>query len=369
MPACKIHHLADLGLCNLVAEHTNDSDALLVHRQHQFKGLRVGHAKESLEHMHHKLHRSEVVVQDQDLVKRRSLGLGLGVKYQTSITVISAGCVFVGHDMLVLFQHSLFVLWLDLGRCQYKRTSPLEKGECAVFWMGRPVIDTIGFDADDTLWQNEQFFRLTQDRFADLLSAYTDPDHLHARLLEAERRNLGHYGFGIKGFVLSMIETAIEVTGGQVPGSVIGELIAAGQDMLGHPIELLPHAGEVVREMAAAHRVLLITKGDLLDQERKLAQSGLGDLFDGVEIVSDKTPAVYAEIFAADGRRPEHALMVGNSLKSDVIPAIEAGAFGVYVPHALTWALEHVTAPLTHARFRQIADLGELPDLLKEIQP
>jgi putative hydrolase of the HAD superfamily len=136
-------------------------------------------------------------------------------------------------------------------------------------------LTTIGFDADDTLWQNERFFRLSQQRFADLLRDHADPDHLMARLLEAERRNLGHYGFGIKGFVLSMIETAIEVTEQRVPASVIAELIAAGQEMLRHPIELLPHARDAVEALASTHRVLLITKGDLLDQERKLAQSGL----------------------------------------------------------------------------------------------
>ena len=150
-------------------------------------------------------------------------------------------------------------------------------------------LTTIAFDADDTLWQNEQFFRMTQERFAELLSDYTEPDHLSERLLEAERRNLGHYGFGIKGFILSMIETAIEVTDERVPAAVIGELIAAGQDMLAHPIELLPNAQSTIKALAGDYRILLITKGDLLDQERKLAQSGLGDVFDWVEIVSDKT--------------------------------------------------------------------------------
>ena len=143
-------------------------------------------------------------------------------------------------------------------------------------------LTTIGFDADDTLWQNESFYRLTQDRFSGLLADYADRTALEARLLEAERRNLGQYGYGIKGFVLSMIETAIEVTDRKVPATVIAELLAAGQDMLRHPIELLPHAAEVVAELASRHRLVLITNGDLLDQERKLAQSGLGDLFHAV---------------------------------------------------------------------------------------
>ena len=229
-------------------------------------------------------------------------------------------------------------------------------------------ITTIGFDADDTLWQNESFFRLTQDRFTALLADHADPDHLHDRLLAAERRNLGHYGFGVKGFTLSMIETAIEVTEGRVPASVIAEIMASGREMLEHPVELLPHARQAVASLAETHRVLLITKGDLLDQERKLAQSGLGDLFHGVEIVSDKTAPVYARIFARHGDGPDHALMVGNSLKSDVIPVIEAGGFGVHVPHGLTWALEHADAPADHPRFAALSDLGELPDLVSSLR-
>lgn len=233
--------------------------------------------------------------------------------------------------------------------------------------MPRPRITTIGFDADDTLWHNESFFRLTQDRFAVLLRNYADPDHLHDRLLAAERRNLGHYGFGVKGFTLSMIETAIEVTDGRVPASVIAELMAAGREMLEHPIELLPHAREAVEAIASTHRVLLITKGDLLDQERKLAQSGLGDLFDGIEIVSNKTATVYDGIFRRHGDGPEHALMVGNSLKSDVIPAIDAGGFGVHVPHGLTWALEHADAPEGHPRFATLDHLGQLQHLVEKL--
>ncbi len=232
----------------------------------------------------------------------------------------------------------------------------------------RNRIETIGFDADDTLWQNEAFFRLTQNRFADLLADFTDRAALMDRLLEAEKRNIGHYGFGIKGFMLSMIETAIEVTDQTVPAPVIAEILAAGQEMLGHPIHLLPHAREAVEALADTHRILLITKGDLLDQERKLAQSGLGDLFHGVEIVSHKTPATYAHAFTRHGTGPDRAMMIGNSLKSDVVPALEAGAWGIHVPHGLTWDLEHAERPDTHPRFREITDLGTLPDLLARIE-
>lgn len=225
-------------------------------------------------------------------------------------------------------------------------------------------ITTIGFDADDTLWQNEQFFRMTQERFARLLADYAERDHLAERLLAAERRNLGRYGFGIKGFTLSMIETAIQVTDARVPSAVIADILRAGQEMLEHPIELLPHARGAVERLAEDHRVVLITKGDLLDQERKLAQSGLGDLFDAVEIVSDKTGAIYRDIFLRHGDGAARAMMVGNSLRSDVIPAIEAGAWGVWVPHALTWEAERAEPPRDAVRFRELPDLVGLADLI-----
>ena len=231
-----------------------------------------------------------------------------------------------------------------------------------------PHLTTIGFDADDTLWQNEQFFLLTEKRLVSLLGDHADESAITARLLEAERRNLGLYGFGIKGFTLSMIETAIEVSDGRVPASSIAEILAAGREMLQHPIETLPHVAETLQRLAGGYRLVLITKGDLFDQERKLAQSGLGELFDAVEIVSDKSAAAYRRIFARHGDGPERSLMVGNSLKSDIVPAIEAGAWGVYVPHELTWVLEHVEAPETAPRYRCIAHLGELPDLLDSLK-
>ncbi|MFN4160142.1 MAG: HAD family hydrolase [Gemmobacter sp.] len=229
------------------------------------------------------------------------------------------------------------------------------------------AITTVGFDADDTLWQNEAFFRLTQARFVTLLADHADPDHLEDRLLAAERRNLGHYGYGVKGFVLSMIETAIEVTDGAVPARVIAEIMEAGREMLAHPIELLPHARAAVEAAAARFRVVLITKGDLLDQERKLAQSGLGDLFHAVEIVSDKTPEVYARLFDRHGAGAARAAMVGNSLKSDVLPVIAAGGWGLHVPHGLIWELERADPPRGHARFAVLPDLGALPPYLEKL--
>lgn len=224
---------------------------------------------------------------------------------------------------------------------------------------------TIAFDADDTLWHNERGFALTQARFAELLSGYTEVDHLRERLLAAERRNLSIYGFGIKGFTLSMVETALEVTDGNVATDVISELLAMGRGMLADPVELLPGVRGAIEAVKPDAEILLITKGDLLDQERKLAQSGLGDLFDAVEIVSDKTADVYSRIFARHDSA--HQMMVGNSLRSDVIPAIEVGAWGVHVPHDLTWEYEYAEAPVTHRHFRQISTLRELPELVRSL--
>ena len=228
-------------------------------------------------------------------------------------------------------------------------------------------LTTIGFDADDTLWQNEQFFRMTEERFRALLAGHMDADQLGARLLEAEKRNLGRYGFGIKGFMLSMIETAIEVSGGDVPASTIGDILGLGREMLAHPVETLPGVRETLEELADSHRLVLITKGDLFDQERKLAASGLGELFDAVEIVSDKKADTYRRIFARHGDGPERAIMIGNSLKSDVVPAIEAGGWGVYVPHELTWVLEHVDAPVDQPKFREVSAIHDVLPIVRAI--
>lgn len=229
------------------------------------------------------------------------------------------------------------------------------------------ALTTIGFDADDTLWRNEQFFRLTEDRFVALLGAHGQAAEISGRLLEAERRNLAFYGFGIKGFVLSMIETAIEVTKGEVRASVVAEILAAGREMAAHPVETLPHVRETLEALAPDYRLVLITKGDLFDQERKLAASGLGELFDAVEIVSDKTASTYERIFARHGDGASRAMMVGNSLKSDILPALASGAWAVHVPHELTWALEHAEEPAGEGRYRKLVDLGGLDDLVRDI--
>jgi putative hydrolase of the HAD superfamily len=148
---------------------------------------------------------------------------------------------------------------------------------------------------------------------------------------------------------------------------VIQEILAAGREMAAHPVETLPHARETLEALADKYRLVLVTKGDLFDQERKIAQSGLGELFQAVEIVSDKNRSTYERVFSRHGDGPDKSMMIGNSLKSDVLPAIEAGSWGVYVPHDLTWAYEHAETPEGETRFREVENLGELPRLIEEI--
>ena len=230
-------------------------------------------------------------------------------------------------------------------------------------------LTTIAFDADDTLWHNERHFKFTQKMFVDLLGDHAEPEHIHTRLQAAERKNLKFYGFGIKGFTLSMIETAIEVTGGKIEATAIAKLLEQGREMLQHPVELLPHARQTLEALHGDYKLLLITKGDLFDQERKVAASGLGEFFGGVEIVSDKTPETYAKIFKRHGTGANHGLMAGNSLKSDVIPMLKAGGYGVYIPHELTWEYEKEEVPKEHERFHEVQDLTGIAKLIETLSP
>jgi len=235
--------------------------------------------------------------------------------------------------------------------------------------MAQASVTTLGFDADDTLWQNECFFRDTEGRFLDLLTDFGDRTTLSSRLFTVEKRNIPVYGFGIKGFVLSMMETALEVSAGRLDSSIMAGVLAMGREMLNHPVELLPGVRETLEALSERYPLILITKGDLFDQERKLAASGLGDLFSAVEIVSDKSSATYARVFAARGDGPERGLMVGNSLRSDILPALEAGAFAVHIPHDLTWSYEHVDEPVDHPRLfieRHIQKVAEIIERINE---
>lgn len=225
------------------------------------------------------------------------------------------------------------------------------------------IIKTVALDADDTLWQNEEFFRLTQDRFADLLAPYMDPDPLHGRLLAAERKNIGHYGYGIKGFMLSMIETAIDVSEGRVPASVVSEILAMGQDMLAHPIHLLDGVADGVVWLAERFDLVLITKGDLLHQEQKVAASGLGDHFDQVHIVSEKTVQTYRNII----RDPASSVMIGNSMKSDIVPALAAGLHAIHIPARYEWALEQAATPTQNPRFHTAKSFANVAHILTDL--
>lgn len=230
-------------------------------------------------------------------------------------------------------------------------------------------ITTIGLDADDTLWHNETIFRLTQDRFRELMSEVCEAQVLEAKLQEVEKRNLSLYGYGVKGFTLSMIETAMEITGNQAPGRLIAEILAAGREMLAHPVEPLSGVDAALASLSQRYRLVLITKGDLLHQEQKLAASGLGDLFAAVEIVSEKDTRTYETVFARHGTGAGEAVMCGNSMRSDILPALQAGAYAAYVPYPLIWAHETAEAPVGHPRYVELVTLAELPAWVDALQP
>jgi len=240
---------------------------------------------------------------------------------------------------------------------------------CAVAPTVGTRFDVIAFDGDDTLWHNERLFVEAQSQFRALLSAFHAPEWIDARLAEAERRNLPHFGYGIKGFALSMIETAIDLTEERIESRDIRRILDIVRGMLSADVELLDHAAETVAAVAATHRVMLITKGDLHDQERKVEQSGLGRHFGSVEVVSEKNPATYAGLLRRHGIIAERFLMVGNSLRSDVLPVLEIGGSAVHIPYELTW--DHEVAdppPAGHPGFHSIPGIALLPALLDGIE-
>jgi putative hydrolase of the HAD superfamily len=223
----------------------------------------------------------------------------------------------------------------------------------------------IGFDADDTLWHNETIFQQVHERLAGLLAHHHDAETVERTLFATEMRNLELYGYGIKGFTLSAIETAIALTSGQIGSDEIREILALGREMLTHPVELLKGAEEVLAGLAGRHRLILITKGDLRDQERKLERSGLAGRFHHVEIVSEKDARTYARILRRHGVPPERFLMVGNSLKSDVLPVLAVGGSAAHLPYHLTWEHERVReVPEAPGRFFPISSWDELPSAI-----
>ena len=227
------------------------------------------------------------------------------------------------------------------------------------------MITVIAFDGDDTLWHNESIFSLTQERFRTLMREYA-VENLDERLFATETRNLQLFGYGIKGFVLSMIETAIEVSDGRVRAADIQRIIDAGKSMLRHPVEPLDGVRETVELLRSHYRLMVITKGDLFDQESKVARSGLADLFWRIEIVSEKDERTYRRILRDGGIPAEEFMMVGNSVRSDILPVAALGAQAVHVPYRLTWA--HERADLDGAprdRIRTLERLSDLPALLE----
>ena len=227
------------------------------------------------------------------------------------------------------------------------------------------MFDVIAFDADDTLWHNEPIYRGAQSQVLDILAHYHDRDWIERRMYETEIRNLEHYGYGIKGFTLSMIETAIQLTEGRIGGAEIGRIIELTRDMFNAPVELLDGVEETLTTLAASHELMLITKGDLFEQQAKIARSGLTRHFGKVEIVPVKIRETYQSIVSRHEISPQRFLMVGNSIRSDVLPVIEMGGQAVYIPYETTW--EHEIVPeeeLAGREFIRLAHIRELPALI-----
>lgn len=230
-------------------------------------------------------------------------------------------------------------------------------------------IDLICLDADDTLWHNMRHFDVAERALLALLEPFAEAGISRARLEAVEARNLALYGYGAKGFTLSMIEAALDLAGPDLPSAAIAEIRAVGRALLAHPVELLPGVAAALDALGRQAPLVLVTKGDLLHQETKLAASGLGSRFAGVEIVSDKTPATYARIFAGRGVAPGRALMAGDSLRSDVLPALAAGAFAAHVPQATAWSHESAAEPTGHPRYRRLDSLADLPGWVGTLDP
>jgi len=224
------------------------------------------------------------------------------------------------------------------------------------------MLDIIAFDADDTLWHTESLYAETQAKFARLLEPYQAAEAIAAVLHATEMRNLGDLGYGIKAFTLSMVEAAIELSGGRISGGEMGEVLSLGRAMLKAPVQLLDHAEAAVAQLAQTHTLMLMTKGDLLDQESKIERSGLARYFRYIEVVSDKTVASYSAILSKYQVPPERFLMVGNSLRSDILPVVALGGAAVHIPYHITWAHEAVSpSPEDEGKYSELEHLGLLP--------
>jgi putative hydrolase of the HAD superfamily len=230
------------------------------------------------------------------------------------------------------------------------------------------VIDLVALDADDTLWHNEPHYTSAREQFCQLIEKYAKSCVVDERLYEVEMRNLQHFGYGVKGFVLSMIETAIELTEGRLENADVQTIIGWGRDMLSSPVMLLEGVSSTIKTLAEAFPLILVTKGDLLHQESKLARSGLGHHFKGIEIVSEKDAHVYRRVMQRYAVQPDRFVMVGNSLRSDILPVLEAGGHAVYVPYEGTWVHERVEPDrLADMHYHEIVRFSELPAVLREL--
>ena len=230
------------------------------------------------------------------------------------------------------------------------------------------AIRVVGFDGDDTLWHSESRFEVTQGEFRDLLKRHVPDADVDRRLAEMEMKNLNVYGYGVKSFTLSMLETAIELTEGRIPAADLEVILGWGKRMLMAPTELLEGVAETLRELSGRYDLMLITKGDLFDQEGKLARSGLGDLFWGVDVLSEKNVDMYQAVFRRRGIEPSKFVMVGNSLRSDVVPVVALGARAVHIPYHVTWQHEHVPeSELPENGWLRIENIKELPAALQQL--
>lgn len=221
-------------------------------------------------------------------------------------------------------------------------------------------VKVIGFDADDTLWHNEAYFLEAQERFWGLMEDFL-PQHTTAReLMQTEIQNIDLYGYGIKAFILSMVETAIRISEGTITTKVIEQIIGYGKDMLAKPVELIDDVEAVLSALEGRYRLVVVTKGDLLDQQLKLEKSGLEDFFHHVEIVSEKNAAGYLKLLQHLDVGPGQFAMIGNSLKSDVLPVLGLGGYGIHVPYHTTWEHEHVDIQITDPNFVELAKIKDL---------
>jgi len=225
-------------------------------------------------------------------------------------------------------------------------------------------IKVIGFDADDTLWVNEPYYREAEHEFVDLLTAYGVKGNIATALFETEIANLELYGYGIKAFMLSLVECAIEMTDGAVPAQTLGRIIGIGKSMLERPIELLDDVKHVLQCLAPHYRLIVATKGDLLDQERKMHKSSISKYFHHIEVMSDKQEQNYVQLLTHLDIAPEEFLMIGNSLRSDIIPPLELGAWGIYVPFHTTWAHEEVDREPDSDRYFKVQQVRDVLKIL-----